>query len=53
MGIATPGGSGFVALAQKDGYITGGETMKFSLLLIAMMYATVMLIFWPAARLIF
>ena len=53
MGIATPGGSGFVALAQKDGYITGGETMKFSLLLIAMMYVTVMLIFWPVARFLF
>jgi len=53
MGIATPGGSGFVALAQKDGYISGGETMKFSLLLIAFMYVAVMLIFWPIAKMIF
>ena len=53
MGIATPGGSGFVAIAQKDGYIEGGETMKFSLLLIALMYIAVMLLFWPLARAIF
>ena len=53
MGIATPGGSGFVALAQKDGYITGGETLKFSMLLIALMYVAVMIIFWPVAQLLF
>lgn len=53
MGIATPGGSGFVAIAQKDGYIEGGETMRNSLLLIALMYVCVMLVFWPLARVIF
>lgn len=53
MGIATPGGSGFVAIAQKDGYIDGGETMKYSLLLIALMYVATMLIFWPIAKLLF
>ena len=53
MGIATPGGSGFVAIAQKDGYIEGGETMRYSLLLIALMYIATMLIFWPVAKLIF
>lgn len=53
MGIATPGGSGFVAIAQKDGYIEGGETMRYSLLLITMMYVVTMLIFWPVANLIF
>ena len=53
MGIATPGGSGFVAIGQKDGYIEGGETMKYSLLLIALMYIAVMLLFWPLARAIF
>lgn len=53
MGIATPGGSGFVALAQKDGVVTGSETMKYSLLLILMMYLSVMLIFWPMAQLLF
>lgn len=53
MGIATPGGSGFVAIAQKDGYIEGGETMRYSLLLIALMYIATMLVFWPAAKLIF
>lgn len=53
MGIATPGGSGFVAIAQKDGYIEGGETMRYSLLLITMMYVVTMLIFWPLAKLLF
>ncbi len=53
MGVATPGGSGFVALAQKDGYITGGETLKFSMLVILLMYVAVMLIFWPIANLLF
>lgn len=53
MGIATPGGSGFVALAQKDGYITGGETLRFSMTLIAFMYIVVMVIFWPLAKFIF
>ncbi len=53
MGIATPGGSGFVALAQKDGYITGGETLKYSMLLIVVMYIAVMLIFWPLAQALF
>lgn len=53
MGIGTPGGSGFVALAQKDGYITGGETLKYSMLLIAFMYAVVMLMFWPIAKILF
>ena len=53
MGVATPGGSGFVALAQKDGYITGGETLKFSMLVIILMYVAVMLIFWPIANLLF
>lgn len=53
MGIAAPGGSGFVALAQKDGVVTGSETMKYSLLLILMMYLSVMLIFWPMAQLLF
>ena len=53
MGIATPGGSGFVAIGQKDGYIDGGETLKFSMILIIAMYAAVMLIFWPLAKAIF
>ena len=53
MGVATPGGSGYVALAQKDGYITGGETLKFSMLLGTLMYIVVMLIFWPLAQMLF
>lgn len=53
MGIATPGGSGFVALAQKDGVITGSETLKYSLLLILMMYVCVMIAFWPLAQALF
>lgn len=52
-GIATPGGSGFVALAQKDGVITGGETFKYSMMLIAALYVLVMLIFWPFAQMVF
>lgn len=50
MGIATPGGSGFVALGQKDGYITGGETFKYSMILILVLYVVTMLVFWPLAK---
>lgn len=53
MGIATPGGSGFVAIAQKDGYIEGGETAKYSLLLCGFLYIATMAIFWPLAQMIF
>lgn len=52
-GIGTPGGSGFVALAQKDGVITGGETFKYSMTLIAALYVLIMLVFWPMARMVF
>lgn len=53
MGIATPGGSGFVAIAQKDGYIEGGETATYSLLLCAFMYVATIAIFWPLAQMLF
>ena len=53
MGIATPGGSGFVAIAQKDEVIGGGETLKYSLLLIVLMYVASLFVFWPIAQAIF
>ena len=53
MGVATLGGSGFVALAQKDGYITSGETFKYSMITITLMYISVLVIAWPLSRFIF
>lgn len=50
MGVATPGGCAFVAIAQKDGYVNGGDTLKYGMLFILFVYIAVMLIFWPFAR---
>lgn len=52
-GIATPGGSGFVAIGQKDGYITAGETFKYGMLAITLFYLSVIAVFWPLAKAIF
>lgn len=52
-GIATPGGSGFVAIGQKDGYITAGETFKYGMLAVTLFYLSVIAVFWPLAKAIF
>lgn len=52
-GISTPGGSGFVAIAEQGDYITSGDVFKYGMMYTFVVYLIVMLVFWPSASSIF